>query len=344
MAGRRARGSGPATKGRWSLVTGGAGFVGSRLVRALNEAGTDRILVVDSFSRRPEKLAGVSELRFADFLDYFAVDALDLETLDRRLPALDVIFHVGGWTDVLETDVTKMLHYNFEHSRRWIELGQRRGVPVIYASTSALYGKSRLCQVDDSACERPLNPYGHSKLLLDRWLQARLDSLGAKVVGFRFFNVFGPGEEHKAHNASIPTRFFQFLRDRGEIELFEGDIRRDYVHADDVARILLRAWASGQASGVYNLGSGVATSHREIADQVVTVAREAGLPLAPEPIRTVPMPESLRDRFQFYTRAEGVLPWVAELTADPLEKMVRYWTELAKRPAEDGRSYRGGQG
>ena len=320
---------------KWCLVTGGAGFVGSRLIRALNGAGCDRIVLVDSFSRRPEKLAGVSELRCSDFLDYFSIDTLDVESLDRRLPPLDVIFHVGAWTDVLETDVTKMLRYNFEHSRKWLELGQRRGVPVIYASTSALYGGSRRCRVNDPACERPFNAYGSSKLVLDRWVQANLESLKSPVVGFRFFNVFGPGEEHKAHNASIPTRFFQFLRDQGRIDLFEGDIQRDYVHVDDVAQILLQAWKSGQASGVYNLGSGVAISHREIAEKVLTVARDAGLRVEPDAIRRLPMPDGLRNRFQFYTKAGGVLAWVAELTAQPMEKMVGYWTDLVNRAAGD---------
>jgi ADP-L-glycero-D-manno-heptose 6-epimerase len=315
---------------RWCLVTGGAGFVGSRLIRALNDAGCDRVLLVDSFSRRPQKLAGISELRFADFLDYFSLDTFDLEALDRRLPALDAIFHVGAWSDVLETDVTKMLRYNFEHSRKWLELGQLRGVPVIYASTSALYGKSRLCRVNDAACERPFNPYGYSKLVLDRWVMANLESLKSPAVGFRFFNVFGPGEDHKAHNASIPTRFFQFLRDQGRIDLFEDDIRRDYVHVDDVARILLQAWQSGQASGICNLGSGVAISHREIAEKVVSVAGANGLRLESEPIRTVPMPAQLLGRFQFYTKSEGILPWVAEITGDPLKKMVGYWSDLAK--------------
>jgi ADP-L-glycero-D-manno-heptose 6-epimerase len=315
-------------------VTGGAGFVGSRLIRALNEGGCDRILLVDSFSRRPEKLTGAAELRLTDFLDYFSIDNADLDSLDRRLPPLEVIFHVGAWTDVLETDVTKMLRYNFEHSRKWIELGQLRGVPVIYASTSALYGRSRLCRVNDPACERPFNAYGYSKLLLDRWVQAHLESLKHPVVGFRFFNVFGPGEEHKAHNASIPTRFFQFLKDQGRIDLFDSDIRRDYVHADDVARILLQAWQGGQPSGLYNLGSGMAISHREIAGTVVDVARDGGLRLDSEPIQVVPMPDKLRGKFQFYTKAEGVLPWVAAITAHPLNKMVRYWTEWARGAGE----------
>ena len=314
--------------GRWCLVTGGAGFVGSRLIRALNDGGHDRVILVDSFARRPEKLARLSGLRFADFFDYYAADALSAEDLDRRLPPLDVIFHIGAWTDVLETDVTKMLRYNFEHSRKWLALGQLRGVPVIYASTSALYGKSPVCRVDDPAVERPFNAYGYSKLVLDRWVRANLDTFKSAVVGFRFFNVFGRGEEHKAHNASIPTRFFQFLRQQGHIDLFEGDIRRDYVLADDVAEILIHAWQLGQAPGVYNLGSGVAVSHREIAEQVVTVARRHGVKLEADPIRTVPMPPGLAERFQFHTRSEGLLPWVADITADPMQKMVKYWTDL----------------
>jgi nucleoside-diphosphate-sugar epimerase len=122
-----------------------------------------------------------------------------------------------------------------------------------------------------------------------------------------------------------------FVAGAGAIELFEGDIRRDYVHSDDVARALLRAWESRPAPGVYNLGSGVAIGHREIADGVVAVARAAGLPLADPPIRTIPMPDTLRPRFQYYTRAEGVPPWIAELVADPMGKMVRYWTERVTR-------------
>ena len=322
----------------WCLVTGGAGFVGSRLIRALNSAGCDRIVLADSFSRRPDKCASTADLRFADFLDYFALDAVDVDALDRRLPELEVIFHVGAWTDVLEADVTKMLHYNFEHSRKWLELGQRRGVPVIYASTSALYGRSRLCRVSDLSCERPLNAYGYSKLVLDRWVRAHLESFKSQVIGFRFFNVFGPGEKHKAHNASIPTRFLQFLEAEGRIELFDGDIRRDYVHVDDVARVLLLAWQTGQASGVYNLGSGAAVSHREIADGAASAAREAGLPLASEPIRVVPMPERLRGKFQFYTRAEELAPWVSAVTGDPMAKMVEYWSASLGAGAADGDS------
>jgi ADP-L-glycero-D-manno-heptose 6-epimerase len=312
-------------------VTGGAGFVGSGLIRALNRDGYDRIVLVDSFSRRPDKCGATSDLRFGDFIDYFSLDGIDVEALDRRLPELEAIFHVGAWSDVLETDVTKMLRYNFEHSRKWLELGQQRGVPVIYASTSALYGASPLCRVGDPACERPLNAYGYSKLVLDRWVRAHLDDLKAPVVGFRFFNVFGAGERHKAHNASIPTRFFQFLEDQGYIELFDGDIRRDYVHVDDVVGVLLRAWQSGQLSGVYNLGSGQAVAHREIAEKAVDAARKARMPLTDDPIRAIPMPAALRGKFQFYTRAEGVLPWVAATTADQTQKMVEYWNEWAQR-------------
>jgi ADP-L-glycero-D-manno-heptose 6-epimerase len=317
--------------GRWCLVTGGAGFVGSRLIRALNAAGRNRIVLVDSFTRKPAKLPALSRNHVADFLDYYAVDTLSVEDLDGRLPALDVIFHLGAWTDVLETDVTQMVRYNFEHARKWLELGQLRGIPAIYASTSALYGHSRVCRVGDRTSEQPLNAYGESKLLLDRWVTAQLGDWKSPAVGFRFFNVFGPGEDHKAHNASIPTRFFEFLKERGAIEMFEGDIRRDYVHVDEVARVLLHAWQSGQASGVYNLGSGVAVSHREIAEGAVRVAREAGMRLDAEPIRVIAMPADLRRKFQHYTKAEGVLPWVAQMTGHPVDKMVRYWTELAAR-------------
>src|SRR5207237_8692150 len=135
---------------------------------------------------------------------------------------------------------------------------------------------------------------------------------------------------HKEHNASIPTRFFQFLRDQGRIDLFEGDIRRDYVHVDDVARILLQAWQSGQTSGVYNLGSGVAISHREIAEKVVGGAGEAGFRMESEPIRTVPMPATLLGKCQFYTKSEGALPWGAEIIGDPPEQTVRYWSDRAR--------------
>jgi ADP-L-glycero-D-manno-heptose 6-epimerase len=200
---------------------------------------------------------------------------------------------------------------------------------VVYASTSALYGASRRCRVGDPPCERPLNAYGYSKLVLDRWVRANLESFKSQVVGFRFFNVFGPGERHKAHNASIPTRFFSFLEDQGHIDLFDDDIHRDYVHVDDVARVLLQAWQTGQASGVYNLGSGMTISHREIAQQATGVALAAGVPLAAEPIRLVSIPDRLRGKFQFYTRAEDVLPWVAAMTAEPMAKMAEFWREWA---------------
>ena len=228
--------------------------------------------------------------------------------------------------------------YNFEHARRWLELGQRRGVPVIYASTSALYGRSRLCRVGDPVCERPLNPYGYSKLLLDRWVQRTLESLTSPVLGFRFFNVFGPGEDHKAHNASIPTRFFQFLRDQGHIDLFEDDIRRDYVHVRRRgARPCFAHGNPGSRQASTTSGAAWLISHREIAESVVSVAREAD---AARP-RADPMRcrcrRALRARFQFYTRPTGVLPWVAELTAAPGRQDGRVLGQRAHAEADDGR-------
>lgn len=308
------------------VVTGGTGLVGSNLVKVLNRVGRGDIVVVDSVGKT-EKWRNLEGTRIVDFINY-KQGAGQIDAATQAMP-LQAIFHIGANADVLVRDADRMLDDNLEHSKAWFRIAQARGVPLYYASSSAVYGNSPECRVK-TECERPHNPYAFSKWLFDRFVTEALQSgLKAPVIGFRLFNVFGPGEEHKGENASLPRRFLGFLREQGRIDVFQDDIQRDYVPVEGVCAVFLDAWKNARPSQIVNLGAGSPITHREVAELAVAAARAAGIRVEGEGIAFIPMPEGLRGSFQFRTCAEDVPDWIRAHVSSNRELMRAYLNLLA---------------
>lgn len=307
------------------IVTGGAGFVGSNMVRKLNEKGVGDVVIVDNYEEA--KMQNLMGLQFTDYIDYS--DGLDsvkasLESLD----GVEGVFHIGANADVLEQNPKVMMTMNYEFSKLYYKFASSRRIPFIYASSSAVYGNAEQ-QAGGLDHLMPHNIYAWSKWLFDKYTEANRSKLhGGKAIGFRFFNVFGWGEFHKGKNANIVYRFYRMMREQGHIDLFRDDIVRDHVYATDVAEVLFHAMKHDDLSnGIYNLGGNHPISHRRVAEIVVETMMEAGVVAKDQPsryIQLIDMPEELRGKFQFHTSAEGQPKFISEMTAGNEEKMKRY--------------------
>ncbi|HED65271.1 MAG TPA: ADP-glyceromanno-heptose 6-epimerase [Planctomycetes bacterium] len=276
------------------IVTGGAGFIGSNLVHGLNERGCDDILVVGDLEDGTKHL-GLNGLRFRDFVDHRDLDAL-LARLEGE--TVEAVFHQGACSDTMEHDGRFMMRVNYEASKRWLEFAIGR-CPFLYASTAALYGDGSRGFREEPACEYPLNVYGFSKLLFDRHVRRVLDTSPTQIVGLRYFNVYGPQENHKGRMASVIFKFHNAIQAGGDLELFEGseEFLRDFVFVDDVVDLNLWFLDHPTRSGIFNCGTGRARSFAELADEVVKHYDGAS-------VRRVPFPEELRGRYQAYTQAD----------------------------------------
>jgi ADP-L-glycero-D-manno-heptose 6-epimerase len=319
------------------VITGGAGFIGSNLVKFLNNIGFTDIIVVDSLEKE-NKFANLDGAVITDFINYKKGTSYIYEAL--KYYEVEVIFHLGANTDVLVKNGDVMLEQNFEHSKFWVNFAIEKNADFIYSSSSAVYGNSKKC-IPHHDFEHPLNPYAFSKLLFDNYIRKlfREKKNGTKIVGYRFFNVFGLGEFHKGKNASIPYRFFRFIKDDGIIELFNEDIKRDYVFVEDVCRVLYTTWQDKRIpSGIYNLGSGDPIAHMEIAKIVIQTMQEQRCIDASKDydyyIKLMPLPIELKDRFQFFTKAEDIPYWVSQITQNVREKIKKYIEELCRRSSE----------
>lgn len=296
------------------VVTGAAGMIGSNLVRGLNAAGVDDIIAVDDLSdgAKFHNLAG------ARIADYFDRDEFYQRFAGNGFGPIDAVLHQGACSDTMEHDGRLMMARNYRCTRDLLDICQARDVRLLYASSAAVYGGSAEFR-EDPACEAPLNVYGYSKLLADQVVRRRMGSIGAQVVGLRYFNVYGPHEQHKGRMASVAFHQFNQYRRDGKVRLFgsyggygPGQQVRDFVHVDDVVAVNLWFLQHGGASGIFNLGSGRAQPFNDVAQAVVNgchaIAGEAGSTLAElvsqGRIEYIDFPPALVGRYQCFTQAD----------------------------------------
>ena len=282
------------------IVTGGAGFIGSNLIKALNDRGESDIVVVDNLGdgRKYRNLAG---RRIADYLDRdeFRVRIARSESFG----SVAAVFHQGACTDTTEWNGKYMLDTNFAYTKEVFFWCQAKRVPLIYASSAAIYGKGLEFR-EFGAGEGPLNVYGWSKSMFDSWLRPRIGAVEAPVTGLRYFNVYGPGEAHKGRMASVVHQFDRQIRETGTARLFagshgygDGEQRRDFVYVGDVAKVNLWAANGSARSGVFNVGTGRSRSFNEVARAVIAWHGRGA-------IEYIPFPDDLSDSYQAFSEAE----------------------------------------
>lgn len=280
------------------IVTGGAGFIGSNIVRRLNGAGREDIVVVDDLTDG-HKYRNLVDCSIADFWDKRDC----LQRLEGGRPP-DAILHQGACAVTTEWDGRYMLAENYQVSVDLLGYCTENDVPLIYASSAAIYGASTTFREDDDSVERPLNVYGYSKMLFDRYVRRNFDSAWPQVVGLRYFNVYGPGEAHKGQMASVVWHLVRQLEDTGEVRLFEGssgygdgEQRRDFIHVDDVVSVVLWFLERRDQRGIYNVGTGASASFNDLANAVIDYFGSGQL-------RYVPFPEHLKSSYQSFTEAD----------------------------------------
>ena len=297
------------------VVTGAAGFIGSNLVKALNARGHTRVLAVDDLTDG-DKIANLADCEVADYLDKdeFLARLADGE-LDDEIGA---ILHQGACSDTMERDGRYMMRNNYRYSVTLLEHCQDNDIPLLYASSASVYGGGSVFR-EAREHEAPLNVYGYSKFLFDQYVRRVLPDRTAPIVGFRYFNVYGPREKHKGRMASVARHFFDQYRAEGRVKLFEGsggfgngEQQRDFVHVDDVVAANLWFLDRPEASGIFNLGTGQAQSFNAMAAAVINAidAREGGPRRNLEElvktgaIHYVPMPAALVGKYQSFTQAD----------------------------------------
>lgn len=282
------------------VVTGGAGFIGSNIVRELNRRGESDIVVVDDL-RDGRKFVNLVGCDIADYFD----KAEFIARLNRgALGKIEAILHQGACAVTTEWDGRYMLETNYRYSVDLLEHCLAAHVPLIYASSAAVYGASTVFREDERQAERPLNVYGYSKLLFDDYVRRRLPLAQTQVVGLRYFNVYGPGEAHKGSMASVAFHLHGQVATTGEACLFEGsdgygpgEQRRDFVYVGDVVDVNLWFLEQPRVSGVFNVGTGASATFNDVANAIVAWHRKGA-------IRYIPFPAELKTRYQSFTEAD----------------------------------------
>ncbi|MBB72268.1 MAG: ADP-glyceromanno-heptose 6-epimerase [Legionellales bacterium] len=283
------------------IVTGGAGFIGSNIVKALNRQGHTDILVVDDLSEgiQYKNIVDCDIMDYMDKDDFLAIIEADG---DFSAP-IEVIFHEGACSDTTEWDGRYMMQNNYEYSKVLLHFCLERQIPYIYASSAATYGANTTF-VEDPANEAPLNVYGYSKFQFDQYVRRILPTAKSQVAGMRYFNVYGPREFHKGKMASVAFHFNNQIHTDGVVKLFEGcdgygngEQVRDFVFVDDVVDVNLWFYDNPKVSGIFNVGTGRSQSFNDVANAVIDWHRKGK-------IDYIPFPEQLKGHYQSFTQAD----------------------------------------
>ena len=296
------------------VVTGAAGFIGSNIIQGLNARGIDDIIAVDDLTQG-DKFRNLADLRIADYVD---ADLFYDAFADGHFGQVEAVFHEGACSDTMETDGKYMMDNNYTLSCGLFRACQERGARLLYASSAATYGGSASF-TESPEFEKPLNVYGWSKLLFDQRMRREIGpDFGAathQVVGFRYFNVYGPREQHKGRMASVAFHQYHQFRKDGKVRLFgeyggygAGRQERDFVFVDDVVAVNLWFFDRPESTGLFNLGTGRSQPFNDVATSVISAltgtphtaesAAAAGL------LEYIPFPDALRGKYQCHTQAD----------------------------------------
>ena len=282
------------------IVTGGAGFIGSNIVQGLNARGITDILVVDDLTDG-RKCLNLSDAHIRDYMD--KDDFLQRVQSGQDLGQVEAVFHQGACSATTEWDGKFVMRVNYEYTKALLGWTTAQRVPFYYASSASVYGSGNVFR-EDRGNEHPLNAYAFSKFLFDEHLRPLLKDIQSPVVGLRYFNVYGPREQHKGSMASVAFHMQQQLKGGDTVRLFEGSDgygpggqERDFIHVDDVVAVNLWLLQHPEVSGIYNCGTGRAQSFNDVA-QTVIAHHQRGQ------IEYIPFPEHLKGRYQSYTQAD----------------------------------------
>lgn len=284
------------------IVTGAAGFIGSVLVKRLNDMGLTQIYLVDRLKDTSKWL----NLRGLQFEEYIHADELFNPENHKVFVGVKAIYHLGACSSTTEKNVDFLMKNNVEFSKKLFSFASQNQVPIVYASSAATYGAGEKGYNDQSVDGLiPLNPYGYSKQLFDEWV-LKQKRFPPAWYGLKFFNVYGPNEYHKGSMRSVVVQAFEQIRDTKKVKLFksylpefkDGEQKRDFIYVKDVVEVMLNLMKSGENSGIYNVGTGVA---RTFKDLVTSTFKAMNVETN---IEYIEMPDNLKKQYQYFTEAK----------------------------------------